>query len=134
MDNIMRFIEAARRRLQRFRVITYALYGLMAGLAALLLLLVLGRFVPIAWLPVASVAVPVGAGFIGLLWGWLHRVPIEEAASAMDHVPDGAERSDMMVTALSFRRKNRWPQSGSASRRSVTVRVLRNGCRSVCLP
>lgn len=61
MDNIMRFIEAARRRLQQFRVITYALYGLMAGLAALLLLLVLGRFVPIAWLPVASVAVPVGA-------------------------------------------------------------------------
>ena len=103
MDNIMRFIEAARRRLQRFRVITYVLYGLMAGFAALLLLLVLGRFVPIAWLPVASVAIPVGAGFVGLLWGWLHRIPIEEAASAMDHVPDGAERSDMMVTALSFK-------------------------------
>ena len=68
MDNIMRFIEAARRRLQRFRVITYVLYGLMAGFAALLPLLVLGRFVPIAWLPVASVAIPVGAGFVGLLW------------------------------------------------------------------
>ncbi|WP_254055930.1 phage tail tape measure protein [Paenibacillus glucanolyticus] len=103
MDNIMRFVEAARRRLQRFRVVAYALYGLIAGFAALLLLLVIGRFVPIAWLPVASVVIPIAAGLGGLLWGWLHRVPIEEAASVMDQVPDGAERSDMMVTALSFK-------------------------------
>lgn len=72
MDNIMRFVEAARRRLQRFRVVAYALYGLIAGFAALLLLLVIGRFVPIAWLPVASVVIPIAAGLGGLLWGWLH--------------------------------------------------------------
>lgn len=103
MDNIMRLIEAVRRRLQRFRVMTYAIYGLTAGFAALLLLLVLGRFIPITWLTYAYIAFPVGGGLIGLIWGWLYRVPIEEAASVMDQSTGGAERSDMMVTALSFK-------------------------------
>ena len=105
----------------------------MAGFAALPPLLVLGRFVPIAWLPVASVAIPVGAGFVGLLWGWSHRIPIEEVASAMDHVPDGAERSDMMVTALSFKEEESQAAKWRASRRSAMAHVLQSNCRSVFL-
>lgn len=106
MDNIMRFIETTRRRLQRFRMVAYTLYGLTAGFAAALLLLILGRFVPISWLRIGAAFLPVAGAAAGMLWGWLSRVPIKEAASVMDAVPEQAERSDMMVTALSFKQDN----------------------------
>ncbi|MEK6993242.1 hypothetical protein NST08_23505 [Paenibacillus sp. FSL K6-1566] len=106
MDNIMRAIEAARRRLQRFRVIAYALYGLAAGFAVSLLLLIIGRFVPISWLNIAAAVIPATGLLGGLLWGWLSRIPAMDAAAAMDQASGGAERSDMMVTALSFREED----------------------------
>ena len=103
MDNIMRDIEAARRRLQTFRAATWALYGLTGGVAAGLVLLLLGRLLPIPSVRLAA-AILAAAGLLGgLLLGWLRRVPVREAASAMDEAPEGPERSDMMVTALSFR-------------------------------
>lgn len=106
MDNIMRFIEAARRRLQTFRAAAWALYGLAGGIAAGLLLLLLGRLLPIPSVRLMA-AILAAAGLLGgLLWGWLRRIPVREAASAMDEVPEGPERSDMMVTALSFREDN----------------------------
>ncbi|MFH0071224.1 phage tail tape measure protein, partial [Peribacillus sp. NPDC056705] len=80
MDNILRFIESARRRLQRFRVIACALYGLIAGFALLLLLLIVGRLIPIDWLEMAAVIIPLVSGMVGLIWGWLHRIPAKEAA------------------------------------------------------
>lgn len=106
MDNIMRFIEAARRRLQTFRAAAWALYGLAGGIAAGLLLLLLGRLLPIPSIRLMA-AILAAAGLLGgLLWGWLRRIPVREAASAMDEAPEGPERSDMMVTALSFREDN----------------------------
>lgn len=98
----MRFIEAARRRLQRFRAVAYALYGLAGGLAAGMLLLILGRLIPIPSLRIAASVLPLAGLAAGFLWGWLRRIPVKAAASAMDGSPEGAERSDMMVTALSF--------------------------------
>ncbi|PAD77610.1 phage tail tape measure protein [Paenibacillus campinasensis] len=106
MDNIIRFIESARRRLQAFRVLAGGLYGLMAGMGAALLLLVIGRIVPIPWLKTAVMMVPLAAILIGLLYGWLRRIPAEAAAQAMDRASGEAERSDMMVTALSFKEED----------------------------
>lgn len=103
MDNIIRFIEAARRRLQTFRVIAYALYGFIVGLGAALLLLAIGRVIPIPWLKIAVMITPPAAVLIGVACGWLRRIPAEAAAQVMDRSSGEAERTDMMATALSFK-------------------------------
>lgn len=102
MDLIVKAIGRARARLQQFRLLKYLAYGVMAGLAAAVLLLIAARLWPVPGYRLLAAALVLIAAAAGLGSGILHRVTRNEAASVMDAASGGVERSDMMVTALSF--------------------------------
>ncbi|GIO51906.1 phage tail tape measure protein [Paenibacillus cineris] len=102
MDPIMQAIHRARARLQVFRMLRYLAYGLSCGLIAALLLLLAARLWPIPFYQLAAAGLAVAGAAAGLATGLLHRIRVKEAAEAMDLASGSAERSDMMVTALSF--------------------------------
>lgn len=106
MEAIWRAVRKARSRLQRFRVIRCSLYGIAAGLGSAILLLAAARLWPIPGYRYLALAVALTGVLAGAVWGALFRVKEHEAARAMDAMTDGAERSDMMVTALSFAGQN----------------------------
>lgn len=102
MDAIRSAVAKTRSRLQMFRLIRFACYGVAAGLGCAIVLLLAARLWPIAEYRFLALGT-IGAGLLGgALWGALHRVREQEAAQAMDTATGGAERSDMMVTALAF--------------------------------
>lgn len=102
MDAIRRAVSKAKSRLQQFRLIRYSLYGIAAGLGAAILLLLVARLWPIPFYRYLALAAVLTGFITGAVWGLLYRVKEREAAQAMDAATGGAERSDMMVTALSF--------------------------------
>ncbi|WP_172197724.1 phage tail tape measure protein [Saccharibacillus qingshengii] len=102
MENILFAIAKVRLRLQFFRMCTFALRGLTAGLAAAALVLAFARFVPMAYaLPGALACLPIGA-LLGAGAAWIRPVRTEEAARAMDRADPAEERRDLMTTALEF--------------------------------
>ncbi|MED5019355.1 hypothetical protein P9847_18800, partial [Paenibacillus chibensis] len=94
MDAIRSAVAKTRSRLQMFRLIRFACYGVAAGLGCAIVLLLAARLWPIAEYRFLALGT-IGAGLLGgALWGALHRVKEQEAAQAMDTATGGAERSD----------------------------------------
>ncbi|KAF9128175.1 hypothetical protein BGX30_014427, partial [Mortierella sp. GBA39] len=83
-------------------MLRYLAYGLSCGLTAALLFLLAARLWPISFYQLAAAGLAVAGAAAGLAAGLLHRIRVKEAAEAMDLASGSAERSDMMVTALSF--------------------------------
>ncbi|AOZ94619.1 hypothetical protein LPB68_08065 [Paenibacillus crassostreae] len=96
-------VAATRRRLQLFRVIKYGGHGWICGLLLGLILLLAARIWSIENSIYWAIGI-VGLGVIaGFMSGLLHRITTINAASIMDGSTLGNERSDMLVTALSFK-------------------------------
>ncbi|MDR0269831.1 phage tail tape measure protein [Paenibacillus sp.] len=102
MEAIRRAVRQAGLRLQQFRLIRCSLLGSAAGLIGAILLLLAARLWPVPSYRYLAFAVALTGLLAGAVWGQLNRVKEREAALAMDAATGGAERSDMMVTALSF--------------------------------
>ena len=103
MQVVQHSVAMTRRRLQFFRVLIYGGYGCFSGLILGLILLLVARIWPIEYARYWAVGVLALSIIVGLIWGWIHRINATKAARTMDEFTLGQERSDMMVTALSFK-------------------------------
>ncbi|GIO31849.1 MULTISPECIES: phage tail tape measure protein [Paenibacillus] len=102
MDAIRNAIGKAKYRLQQFRLLRSALYGSAAGFGCAMLVLLAARLWPVPSYRLLALAAVIAGLAAGMAWGLAHRVKDHEAAQAMDEATGGAERTDMMVTALAF--------------------------------
>lgn len=102
MHAIHRKLNAVRRRMQWFRSLDGIRYGFAAGLVAAFLCLAAGRLWPIEGIRLYAAASLAVLTLSCWIWGLLSKVTVDEAAGVMDQPEPGAERLDMMKTALAF--------------------------------
>ncbi|MHA0857187.1 phage tail tape measure protein [Paenibacillus sp. CMAA1364] len=102
MEIIQHSVAMTRRRLQLFRMLIYGSYGCIGGLVLSLVLLGIARIWPIANVRVLAIGLWTVCVIIATIYGSIRRIHLTYAAKVMDELTHENERSDMMVTALSF--------------------------------